>query len=1273
MDILIVIFGNDGTGKTTLCRLINQQFKQSKIAAIERSHPNDELQAIGIDPALKEKVGISFFDDMTLDYTFARDPNDSSLQPCESVEIDGKQVAVHWICLDCEPKVIEDRIKDREVKEIWDQPKSVEYFRPRFRELAAFYGIPIIDTTTLNIKQVLKQIALNAHPDIYRIWRSTALKDLTYDVIKSRDIEELLTEQIMDSPDQFREYFDNLGNFGLYDILFEKEDKELDEILKSDQNKARLLARFIVNNGFEVNNDKIMFIWDKMIIFMDIDPTVTYFKLRIEGESKKVYDIVTPTKVKTGLDTQVAIILKSTIYSHSKQATGEIENLGSIRAYGTRFFQEMMARNGLRHTYRSINEHGIIISDRLDNIPFTEIVIKKYCEGTDKHSYYQVRDNRDVVLETGEYVSGPYVRFDFRNPNHLCNRTGKCVNENLYYYLVEEMFGKERFFQVYLSFEATGPNGPKAKPFGDKTVPQDLLPKVINVEQTKKSVLKMFFTIQSYFRQVGLEIQDVCFMLDKSGTTFWSEINQDCMRIKALDGSEQYDKDIWRAGGSATKELLVQKWNIFNEMFRKFFMEKDNYFKNKEMLMYNSYPYQAEVRRVVDDDRLTISPEYSDMYQSMVFKERRRVIVTMDLYDGKPVLVKSGKVFETHSEGDIVRAFNNISIFPDILVVDLNGAIDYEKDGSTSKNREIIKQLATQFYIHSGGGLRTIEDVQDVLESSARRIVVSSNTDDEFIKQIPKDRLIVELSVDEEDNVLIKGRKENTKIKVGDQMQRLATLGVEAFSITFHQTEGHLNGIPREQISRIMLGVPKSVEKVIIAGGISTVDDLEFLWSFDKVIPQLGSAIWKDKLSVGDIYNAMTRTIFYNVPTIIQDVHGRVKGQVYLNRESIDKTCETRMLHRYSRKLGRVIMKGETSGDVQRVVKISHDCDNDALLVTVSGEKPFCHTGNYSCFSLQTAVKANLGTLADYIRSRKDGTSYSAKMQQNPGLALAKLMEEFWEIVTASDKTRVEECSDFLVHYIMYLNGMGVDLYAILNELNARKWNPHLNQLFKIKDESSENEVIIAITPSKYAYKTDKFAEEQLGVVIDRGSDRNLKINYKVVDEKKYQEFFGDKKLVFVTSRPKDMPFLIAFKRIDGALTYNTVVKNSPKVYKKILEVADETIILALIKRKGETIDPSTWTADNKVLIATEHVYHVHNHFVQRGLDEHVFSLDRVIGSSEGYMVNNTKDKYLLCDAIVESGRTLEENGLEVWETVLPKGKVMVGLYMNFGYDLDQV
>jgi hypothetical protein len=135
-------------------------------------------------------------------------------------------------------------------------------------------------------------------------------------------------------------------------------------------------------------------------------------------------------------------------------STSDCSNIsGSIRACGSQIFLEMMWRNGLKHSYRSINANGIIVSDFVDEISPVEIIVKRYCEGTDKHSFYDILENRQIVLphHNGEYICGPYVRFDWRNPNHISPTTRKCLNRNPYYYIYEHAVGKEVFFNTILT------------------------------------------------------------------------------------------------------------------------------------------------------------------------------------------------------------------------------------------------------------------------------------------------------------------------------------------------------------------------------------------------------------------------------------------------------------------------------------------------------------------------------------------------------------------------------------------------------------------------------------------------------------------------------------------------------------------------------------------------------------------------------------------------------------------------------------------------------
>jgi phosphoribosyl-ATP pyrophosphohydrolase len=290
--------------------------------------------------------------------------------------------------------------------------------------------------------------------------------------------------------------------------------------------------------------------------------------------------------------------------------------------------------------------------------------------------------------------------------------------------------------------------------------------------------------------------------------------------------------------------------------------------------------------------------------------------------------------------------------------------------------------------------------------------------------------------------------------------------------------------------------------------------------------------------------------------------------------------------------------------------------------------------------------------------------SYTGKMQRNPQLALAKIMEEFWEVISAHQDNQISECSDLFVHLIMYLNGMGISIEDVSNELNTRRWIPRSlienNEILKPKSK----EIIIGITTCKYTDKTDRFAEEQLGIKITRYSGRNYLVNGQIIDKKKFSKYFGNDETIqlsLFTCKPKDMIWLLASQRLTHIITFENVVKNYPKIYSVIHEIIDPSICLALICRQGESIEADKWTYENKSLIASENICQVTRFFEENNINHHTYHLDKITGSSEGFLINS--DKYLLADAIVETGRTLEENHLQIWKIIIPKGQMHIGLY----------
>jgi phosphoribosyl-AMP cyclohydrolase len=84
----------------------------------------------------------------------------------------------------------------------------------------------------------------------------------------------------------------------------------------------------------------------------------------------------------------------------------------------------------------------------------------------------------------------------------------------------------------------------------------------------------------------------------------------------------------------------------------------------------------------------------------------------------------------------------------------------------------------------------------------------------------------------------------------------------------------------------------------------------------------------------------------------IDDRAGDVLMVAHMNREALEKTLETGIVHYWSRSRGTLWRKGDTSGQTQTLIELRVDCDQDVLLarVKVGGDGGACHTGRRSCF-----------------------------------------------------------------------------------------------------------------------------------------------------------------------------------------------------------------------------------------------------------------------------------------------------------------------------------
>lgn len=190
------------------------------------------------------------------------------------------------------------------------------------------------------------------------------------------------------------------------------------------------------------------------------------------------------------------------------------------------------------------------------------------------------------------------------------------------------------------------------------------------------------------------------------------------------------------------------------------------------------------------------------------------------------------------------------------------------------------------------------------------------------------------------------------------------------------------------------------------------------------------------------------------IPVVTQSYYtGKVLMQAYANKEAVKKTVKTGYATYYSRSRKKLWVKGETSGNKQRIVDIKVDCDNDSLLYLVKDYGVACHTGEESCFYRSIMDKNTkpdayeiFHALYEKILERKTNKpkgSYVVELfNKGSDKIIQKVGEEAIEAVIAlKNKNREEiiyEASDLVFHLIIALVDSGVKLEDIQKELLKR-------------------------------------------------------------------------------------------------------------------------------------------------------------------------------------------------------------------------------------------
>lgn len=182
------------------------------------------------------------------------------------------------------------------------------------------------------------------------------------------------------------------------------------------------------------------------------------------------------------------------------------------------------------------------------------------------------------------------------------------------------------------------------------------------------------------------------------------------------------------------------------------------------------------------------------------------------------------------------------------------------------------------------------------------------------------------------------------------------------------------------------------------------------------------------------------------VPAIVQDADTRaVLMLAYMNREAAALTEESGNVTFYSRSRQEIWVKGETSGNYLRLVSMTADCDNDAVLVSARPVGPTCHTGSTTCFGEpEEDVIAELeDVIADRRANPAESSYVSSLFAKGINKIAQKVGEEAVETVIAAKDDDLSlfkaEAADLLFHYLILLNAKGVRLSDIADELKSRR------------------------------------------------------------------------------------------------------------------------------------------------------------------------------------------------------------------------------------------
>jgi phosphoribosylformimino-5-aminoimidazole carboxamide ribotide isomerase len=223
------------------------------------------------------------------------------------------------------------------------------------------------------------------------------------------------------------------------------------------------------------------------------------------------------------------------------------------------------------------------------------------------------------------------------------------------------------------------------------------------------------------------------------------------------------------------------------------------------------------------------------------------LIPSIDLMGGKIVQLVQGerKALEFEDFEEWVTYFSS---FPLVQLIDLDAAF------GTGHNRGLVREFACCLPCQVGGGVRSIQTVEQMLSAGAQRVILGSSLirdgqpdavfAEEVARAVGPEKLVFAID-SKQGRIAIRGWREVTTVAPIDMITTMESR-CGAFLYTHIDTEGLMEGIPLDAVRQLRVSTKK---QLIVAGGIATSEQVDRLdgMGIDAVV---GMAIYTGRLKL---------------------------------------------------------------------------------------------------------------------------------------------------------------------------------------------------------------------------------------------------------------------------------------------------------------------------------------------------------------------------------------------------------------------------------------